>query len=183
MTEYDPLKDDGLTNEQRTIRQIYLAGPFFNEEQVREISMVEGLLKEHGFTYFSPRKECRYHPGDPEVVAERAKWLNKFHIVHCEYVLAGLSYPDMGTAWELGYADGINQPRIGWVSDPLLGLNLMIRGTVHLLIPFGSVGVMLGYLKDRERKKRWTTTHSTGRVRLLTTLDDDFSVYWKGKME
>ena len=35
--------------------KIYLASPFFNEEELRNVALAEKILTERGFTVFSPR--------------------------------------------------------------------------------------------------------------------------------
>ena len=36
--------------------KIYLAGPFFNKQQLETIESIEAELDKYGFDYFSPRK-------------------------------------------------------------------------------------------------------------------------------
>jgi nucleoside 2-deoxyribosyltransferase len=108
-----------------------------------ELEKVEELLRKVGFSFFSPRLECKYTKGDPLVVADRAAYLNRYHVVTCKFILACLTWPDAGTGWELGYADRAGTPRLGFTSNPNVGFNLMVAGTVNGLIPFSHLGATL----------------------------------------
>lgn len=140
-------------------RHVYLAGPFFNSDQVDQIRDVEEELERYQLKYFSPRLECRYRVGDDPIVALRAKELNRHHISHCGLVLACLSWPDVGTSWELGYAEALGRLRVGFTSNPKVGLNLMIRYTVHRFIQLGAVPNLLSQVSlDIQRGRSYTNT-------------------------
>lgn len=143
---YKPENDPGFAEGLRTMRDVYLAGPFFNDAQVAEIQSVEEMLKEAGFTFFSPRLECRYKPGDDPIVADRAFWLNIYHVTTCKFVMACLSWPDVGTGWELGYAHAKGTPRLGFTSNPKVGANLMAVKTVNGLVPISHLHSALSVL-------------------------------------
>ncbi len=169
---YIPNKDDGLTPSMRKPRQIYLAAPFFTELQLKEIVQVEGLLTQHGTTFFSPRLECRYKLDSPPIVARRAFWLNKFHIKSCHLIIALLSFPDAGASWELGYAEAFNKPRLGVTGNNKVGLNLMIGMTVHTIIPFSR-------FLDTLLRAKLKETDQEDIIRYLEKIE----VNWKGDME
>jgi hypothetical protein len=172
---YNPGNDVGLTKEMTQIREVYLAGPFFTNEQLNEIVIIEELLKNSGFSYFSPRKECRYNAGDPEIVADRAFYLNCWHISTCKFVVASLTWKDTGTAWELGYAHAIKKPRLGVTSLMSIGFNLMVVRTVNALISLPNLEPSLESIgldiKDRGR----------GILPSIVAVNDDLS--WKGMIE
>lgn len=171
--EYDQLADKGLTKESMIVRDVYLAGPFFKPEQAGEISGVEADLVLAGFSFFSPRQECRYTRGDDVIVADRAFFLNRYHIHHCKFILACLSWPDAGTAWELGYGEALRTPRIGFTSDMQVGLNLMAVKTVHSLVPRRK-------LLEKLREIRVDIDRGRGVVPALEKVD--MLEYWHGEM-
>lgn len=146
---YDPDQDAALTPTARTPRGVYLAAPFFKDHEVAEVRAVEAWLTDAGFTFYSPRLECRYVKGAPDerIVACRAFWLNKFHINMCSFIVACLSYPDSGTSWELGFGEATSKPKIGWTSNAKCSGNLMICGTVDAVVSFGDLRATLIALK------------------------------------
>lgn len=134
---------------------VYLAGPFFTPPQVNQNKWLADMLFKYRLKAFAPARDCRYKPGDPKVNADRAFWLNRYHIEHCKFILADLCWPDSGTAWELGYADAIGRPKLGIVGSWQQGLNLMLRNTVDGLITLQDTEGVLGSLsldiKERGR--------------------------------
>lgn len=90
--------------------KVYLASPFFNEEQIERIEMVEKLLDENGFDVFSPRKEVlitKESTQDDMINAFKADVEN---IDDCDFMLAILDGHDTGTLFETGYAYAKNKP-------------------------------------------------------------------------
>ena len=138
---YDLRTDPEVAKGALEPRSIYLAGQFFNDDQVAEVMTIEMDLSAIGASYFSPRLECRYNSKtDPPIVAQRSFALNRFHISMCDLVVASLTYPDVGTAWELGFADAIKKPRLGVSRKERKLINLMVVGTVDHLIDLNDVG-------------------------------------------
>jgi nucleoside 2-deoxyribosyltransferase len=138
-------------------RDVYLAGPFFSPVQVEELERVEALLRLAGITYFSPRIECRYNPGDPPSKADQAFFLNVHHVSQCKFVLAGLTWPDAGTGWELGMAHEAGIARLGFTSNRKAQMNLMVVKTVDALIMIDTLDVGLGaVMADIQRGKTVT---------------------------
>ena len=99
----------------KKISRIYLAGPFFNETEIKNIEYVEKLLAKKGLSFFSPmRAEFKgFEIGTPD-------WANAVFKADCEQIRASdavlaLYYGsngDTGTAWECGYAYSICKPVI-----------------------------------------------------------------------
>jgi nucleoside 2-deoxyribosyltransferase len=116
------------------VKDVYIAAPFFNEGQLGEVMSAENQILKVGLEFYSPRLGWRYKPGDPQDSADKAFFLNKHHINGCKFLVACLSFPDMGTAWELGYANALAVPRIGVTASRKVGMNLMVRNTVDVLV-------------------------------------------------
>ncbi len=176
MNPYKAEFDRDLTKALRTPRLVYVAGPFFKPEHILELKKVEDWLKRTDMSFYSPRLELRYKPGVSEpIVAQRAFWLNKFHIKSCRLVLACLSFPDAGTAWELGYADAFMKPRLGWTTNARMGINLMISQTVNALVNLDSLEIALGSIAVDIKRGRFTVMRIS-----------DFQPkegFWQGQME
>ena len=95
--------------------KIYIAGPFFNEEEIRNVEYVEKLLTKKGIPFFSP---MRYTVEDEE--PDTMAWARKIFEIdragmdECDRVLILYygNYSDTGTAWECGYAYAVGKPVI-----------------------------------------------------------------------
>lgn len=145
-------------------KKIYLAGPFFNLEQVSLMEYIEECLDDEGVTYFAPRKES---PVVGELTAERASEILKANlkgIAEADVVLAVLDWkttknnkvysetteptkeghlriykqllniPDSGTVWEAGYAKALKKPVYVFYEDRPEKINLMISQTASGII-------------------------------------------------
>ena len=78
------------------MKHVYLAGPFFNETEVKNIEKAESVLEERGFDLFSPmRHEVRTEPGTVDWARDRADLVVALYYGNVS---------DSGTAWECGYA-------------------------------------------------------------------------------
>ena len=88
------------------MKHVYLAGPFFNETEVKNIEKAESVLEGRGFDLFSPmRHEVRTDPGTVDWARDIFE-MDRSEIDRADLVVA-LYYgnvSDSGTAWECGYA-------------------------------------------------------------------------------
>ena len=94
--------------------QVYLAGPFFNEEEIKNVEYVESILDAHGFSYFSPiRHSAEAEPGTAEW-SDQIFEMDKNELGKADFVVALYygSNSDSGTAWECGYASAKGVPVI-----------------------------------------------------------------------
>lgn len=129
--------------------QIYLASPFFNEDQITRIEKVEKALDENTTvkSVFSPRKDdvSEYE----EFSKEWAKVVYKNDINNvkdADYVVAVLDFVDdnvdSGTAYEIGAAVQLGKPVIVF-HEKDHPVNLMISESLH------------AYLKDFDDLKNY----------------------------
>lgn len=101
--------------QQKKINSIYLAGPFFNEEEIKNIEYAERVLKERGLPFFSPMRALfeEAEQGTPEwarlVFNKDVEEIEKADAVVTLYYG---SNGDTGTAWECGYAFSLGKPVI-----------------------------------------------------------------------
>ena len=94
--------------------KIYLASPFFNSVENEVVEKAETILRNRGFEVYSPREhEIReaWEVGTPPW-AERTFQDDVQAILDSDIVvmLYWGDYSDSGTAWECGYAYGMNIP-------------------------------------------------------------------------
>ena len=99
-------------NNSGTVKKVYLAAPFFNDKEVKNVEYAERVLSEKGLSYFSPmRREDKGEAG----TLEWAYDIYEADITEIEKadVIVALSYGnygDSGTSWECGYAVGKGKP-------------------------------------------------------------------------
>lgn len=86
---------------------IYIASPFFNEEEMKNLQKAEEVLTRRGYAIYSPRMH-----DDQEHAFQSPEWNRETFRLDLEgidasdvvLVLFYGSYSDTGTAWECGYA-------------------------------------------------------------------------------
>lgn len=139
------------------MERFYIAGPFFNPQQVAVIQMIEDALDQNGFPYFSPRKQ---HRGDrslppPKIDSpERAKEvydMNVWEMRHAGAIIFVLDWllPPMH---ELRVMESV---QIGTIQDEKLyemhvrspALNIPDTGTVFELGFCAALGKKMALLK------------------------------------
>lgn len=97
--------------------KVYIAGPFFNEEQLNRVNFVELILDAMGVDYFSPRLFLipdrpdlkssiltNLPPADQRRVAKAIYKSNIENLHRCDTIVAIRDDHDDGTTFELGYA-------------------------------------------------------------------------------
>lgn len=96
--------------------KIYLASPFFNDEELKNVETAEKILMSRGFDIFSPRlNEIRIDENTKQSWWSKETFMNDKKFIDWADVVVMLyygGYSDSGTAWECGYAYGTNTPVI-----------------------------------------------------------------------
>ncbi len=108
---------------------IYLASPFFNDEEVANVERVEKILAARGFDYFSAMRH--ESPG----VVGTTEWARNAYEMDIEnlekadavVLLYYGNYSDSGTAYECGYAAALGKPVVLVHVDPDADSNLMLH--------------------------------------------------------
>ena len=80
---------------------VYLASPFFNDEQTELRDRVKRVLEEKEFEVYSPGEENLYQPGDDPLKIFNE---NIVQIEDSQLVVAITNGKDVGTIWECGFA-------------------------------------------------------------------------------
>lgn len=134
--------------------KIYLASPFFNEEELNNVKAAEEILRKRGFTLFSPR-ENEVREGVPfssawsaETFRNDRRFLDWADAVVMLYYGA---YSDSGTAWECGYAYATHKPVI--VVHFGEKSNLMVHEGCHANI---TLAELAEYDFETMPHKKWT---------------------------
>ena len=94
--------------------KIYLASPFFNDEELKNVQQAEEILMKRGFQVFSPRiNEVRSDENIGSALWSKETFMNDKRFIDWADAVVMLyygGYSDSGTAWECGYAYGTNTP-------------------------------------------------------------------------
>lgn len=115
-------------------RKMYLAGPFFNEEQRATMGRLEWMLKQRGIEFFSPRLECFCPPDATQEQRKESYQANIDHINVAPSVLARIDDFDPGTMYEIGWAQAKEIPVFAFTTVEGRGLNLMLAaGGVRII--------------------------------------------------
>ena len=106
--------------------KVYLAGPFFNQEQIEVQDRVEKLAEKAKLDYFSPRLRCLCAPDASFAQRKYTFDMNVNAIELADLVIARIDDFDPGTMWEIGYAYRSKRPVYAYTTVPGRGLNLML---------------------------------------------------------
>lgn len=87
----------------------YLASPFFNEQQIEREEYVKKILRNSGYSVYSPRENGILTPDATDEVRTKIFTENCEAIQRSDKVLAITDGKDIGTIWEAGYAYGIGK--------------------------------------------------------------------------
>ena len=123
------------------MKRVYLAGPFFDDDQIDRIERMEKALAANPTVseFFSPRTEQHdeFEFGSKEWAKAIYKG-DKDHLDPAEVVIAVIDYEgehvDPGTAWGIGYSEAAKKPVI-LVKEKDGGINLMMTVPAHAVIP------------------------------------------------
>ena len=97
----------------------YVAGPFFNEDQLKSMEIVESILTKYNKTMFRPR----YDAGKIDLLhASNYDCYQTFRndllgIEASKVILANTTFKDSGTSVEIGYADNLKHTDIWLLND------------------------------------------------------------------
>ena len=119
------------------MKHVYLAGPFFSNEQVARLKQVERSLAENPqhLAIYSPRlyQEGSSEPNTPEWAREIFE-KDVLELTRADVVVAVLDYhegiTDPGTAFEIGAAHVLNKPVIAF-QEKAAAVNLMLTESVQ----------------------------------------------------
>lgn len=104
----------------------YVAGPFFNPEQVAMIELLKETLLQCDCTVFSPKDECMFVQG--ETTPKQILDMNVGALDLVDFIVVCTDWRDMGTLFEAGYAYAKKLPIIyAWFTGTKeMKFNLML---------------------------------------------------------
>ena len=114
--------------------KLYLASPFFNDEQVEREERIKKKLRDLGITVLSPKEFCFCPPDASDELREKVFADNINHINEADAVFAITNGKDMGTIFEAGYAYAINKPIIYFCEGLSGQFNLMLAQSGRIVL-------------------------------------------------
>jgi len=120
--------------------QIYVAGGWFDKEQMAAIKELEELFD---IDSFRPRLDTKHLIPDWDAIYNE----NIKHLSRCDMVIASTIGKDMGTLWECGYACALNIEVIYYtpgISRPnlMLGKSGIICSTIEEVYAYVYDGIL-----------------------------------------
>ena len=114
--------------------KVYLASPFFNDEQVEREERVKKKLRDFGVTVLSPKEFCFCPPDASDELREKTFKDNLKHIKEADAIFAITNGKDMGTIFEAGFAYGIHKPIIYFCEGLNSQFNLMLAQSGNVVL-------------------------------------------------
>lgn len=108
------------------MKKIYLAGGFFDPEQIEVAEHIEQICRDRNLPFFSPRLECFCPPDATPEQRRKTFQMNIENIESAAFVFARIDDFDSGTMWELGYAFRSRIKCYAYTVFEDRGLNLML---------------------------------------------------------
>lgn len=108
--------------------KVYIAAPFFNEEQVAIVQSVEDKLISLDIDFFSPRSEGVLKDMTKEQQQKSKRKIfdsNIKNMNECSHMIACAEHKDSGTIFEMGYFRAQKKPIIIYIEKIKL-LNVML---------------------------------------------------------
>jgi len=137
---------------------IYIAGPFFNPEQVRIIEQIKTTLDLSLLKYFRPKDECMYTPGKttPEEVLD----INLVALRQTDLTICVTDGKDPGTMFEAGwcYAKGIPIIYVWLGGEPGQKFNLVLAASGSVVRDFKQLDAALEHIVSTGTfvRKNWS---------------------------
>jgi nucleoside 2-deoxyribosyltransferase len=129
----------------------YIAGPLFNEGERWWNAEIDSRVRKLGFETYIPQRDGIKLENKGDVI--KIFDSDKNALTQADLVVANLDGMDVdsGTAWELGFAEGLGKHCVGVYSDWRLHfkyqtVNLMIQCSIDKVVP--SLDELEKYLKQ-----------------------------------
>lgn len=114
-------------------RHVYLAAPFFNDEQRAVCDSIERTFAKVGLPLYSPRLDGGVlRPDSSQEIIKSTFNENVLSIRTASWILAVIDDFDPGTIWEMGAAFSLGVETLAFTSVPDRGLNVMLQGSSKL---------------------------------------------------
>ena len=129
------------------MHDVYIAAPFFNDEQLEIVESIKKLLDEGSISYFSPNDESMFKQGDdPSSILD----LNCNAIDESQFIIVVTDGKDVGTIWEAGYAYGRYVPVVYlWLGyEPGMKFNIMLAASGAIAHSYDELQIQIRCKRD-----------------------------------
>jgi nucleoside 2-deoxyribosyltransferase len=137
---------------------IYIAGPFFNDQELFVIDHIKDMIKTYNYQYFSPKDELMYVPGvtSPEDILRA----NMNGLMKTDLLIAVTDGKDPGTMFEAGwaYAKGIPIIYVWLTGTKEQKFNVMLAATGSVVRSYIQLFKALDDIRLTEQfnRKNWS---------------------------
>ena len=133
-------------------KRVYIAAPFFNEDQLKTVKFLEDMLQVNKIEFFSPRSEGTLKQMDHEERRSKMGQLFESNIDHmdwCTHAIAVIDGYDKGVLFEMGYLFAEGKTIISY-TDKYEGINVMLNEAIkcHCETMFEVIDAINGRFKD-----------------------------------
>ncbi|HEY4390194.1 MAG TPA: nucleoside 2-deoxyribosyltransferase [Paenibacillus sp.] len=97
------------------MKRVYLASPFFNDQEIAVLEQVEKILADKGMNIFSPFRKSNENAEFGSRQWSIETFMTDIKYIKWSEIVVGIyhgNYSDTGTAWEFGYAYATDKPVI-----------------------------------------------------------------------
>jgi len=113
--------------------KVYIAAPFFNEQQLNVVKRIEARLKDEGIEYFSPRSEGILKSMSQDQRKKMMGQLFRSNIDRmdwCTHCIAVIDDYDTGVMFEFGYLYATHKKIVSF-SNNYHGINVMLNEAIE----------------------------------------------------
>jgi nucleoside 2-deoxyribosyltransferase len=132
--------------------RVYIAAPFFNEEQLKTVKFLEDMMNLNGIEFFSPRSEGTLKQmGSNERKSKMGDLFqsNIDHMDWCTHAIAVIDGYDKGVLFEMGYLYAEGKTIVSYTNN-YQGINVMLNEAIacHCEGVVDVISALEGTLKD-----------------------------------
>lgn len=91
-------------------KYVFIAAPFFNEEQLERVNFLQDFLRSNGYNFFSAKEEIVAEPFGSYEWRQKAFENDINGVKRCDFMIAITDGKDPGTFVEVGYAIAMGKP-------------------------------------------------------------------------
>jgi nucleoside 2-deoxyribosyltransferase len=115
--------------------RVYIAAPFFNDEQKLHVKQIEELLATKYYQFYSPMTHGGIlEKGAPDQKCNKVFIENIGAIKWADVVVAVVDDFDRGTIWEMGYACALDKKVIAITFVEGRGMNVMLKEGITVFV-------------------------------------------------
>lgn len=115
----------------------YIASPFFNKEQTKEVENIKEILNKFNIDFFSPKDFFVLLADETNEKRKEIFLKNLNEIKDCDFMICNTNNKDMGSIFESGYAFSN--------SIPIIYFNQQIKGKFNVMLEQSGMCICINY--------------------------------------